>query len=633
MTQSLEMSQFFISMPLRDQLKNLLENESIINLNSDQIRHGITDISDGKLYKNLKSVSDSFLSLSFSCDGVPVFQSSKFSIWPLQCSVNEVPPEERDKNIILCGMWFGSSKPLMSSFLKPFVEECKSLGHTGLHWQDPVDHSFKTTKVYALCAICDAVARPLLQNFKQFNGEYGCGHCLHPGVRLTKDNRTVRVYPSLEEMPDRRDHSTSVEIGEVVKNTGQIILGIKGPSPVVDLPNFDLINGMVPDYMHCVLLGVCRQIATLWFDSKSCSKPWYIGLNTAKVDGNLLTIKPPSSFSRVPRSIVERRFWKAHEWQNWLLYYSLPVLKGILPNKYLYHWALLVEAVSILLGSNISQEDIDHALVAVELFVKTVESLYGADQMTFNVHSLLHLTKSVENLGPLWAQSAFMFENYNGHLLKQVKSSNAVPQQICKRIAWSRALPRIAKACSSDDVPPEVKAFYTEMTSTKRHVRNCVRYDRVTALGVAKIRPVSENDLNALYGVLDVPRASTARYYNRIVVGGEVIHSQKYTRTKKRNNSIVILRDGSVFKVSYFLCVSEDQHHLYAIGQFRNCTVQKLVRGGTVKISLNYMRTVNFPTGIRRAVDCNNIVRPCVYMNCEQSGSVVCEQIITHFCK
>lgn len=105
-TQSLEMSQFFISMPLRDQLKNLLENESIINLNSDQIRRGITDISDGKLYKNLKSVSDSFLSLSFSCDGVPVFQSSKFSIWPLQCSVNEVPPEERDKNIILlaCGL-------------------------------------------------------------------------------------------------------------------------------------------------------------------------------------------------------------------------------------------------------------------------------------------------------------------------------------------------------------------------------------------------------------------------------------------------------------------------------------------------------------------------------------------------
>ncbi|RXN38356.1 hypothetical protein ROHU_001192 [Labeo rohita] len=67
-------------------------------------------------------------------------------------------------------------------------------------------------------------------------------------------------------------------------------------------------------------------------------------------------------------------------------------------------------------------------------------------------------------------QSAFMFENYNGYLLKQVKSSNAVPQQICKRVAWSRALPRIAKACLSDDVSPEMKSFYTDMASSKHHM-------------------------------------------------------------------------------------------------------------------------------------------------------------------
>ncbi|KAI7789722.1 hypothetical protein IRJ41_011699 [Triplophysa rosa] len=625
--QSLELGQFFICMPLRDQLTVLLENEPITNICNDQSRGGITDVYDGKLYKYLKSVDDSFLSLSFNCDGVPVFKSSKFSIWPLLCSVNEVPPEERDKNVLLCALWFGSSKPLMTTFLKPFVEECKSLRQTGLQWQDPVDHSIKTVKVYALCAICDAVARPLLQNFKQFNGEYGCGHCLHPGVQVRKGKGTVRVYPCLKEMPDLRDHDTTVQIGEIAKNNENTILGIKGPSPIVDLPNFVLINGMVPDYMHCVLLGVCRQIASLWFDSKSYSKPWYIGLNTARVDGNLLAIKPPSSFSRIPRSIVERKFWKAHEWQNWLLYYSLPVLKGILPNKYLCHWALLVEGVSILLGSDIGQEDIDHAHQALELYVKSVQSLYGEDQMTYNVHSILHLTKSVENLGPLWAQSAFMFESYNGYLLKQVKSSNAVPQQICKRVAWSRALPRIAKVCSSNDVSPEMKSFYTEMTSSKHHVRNYAKYDRVTALGVPKIRPVSENDVNALHAFLDLPGTSVGRYYKIIVVNGEVIHSQTYTKTKKRNNSVVILKDGSIFKVSYFLCVSDDEHHLYAIGKFGNCTVQKLVRGCTVKISLTFMRTVHFPTGFERAVDSNDIVRPCIYINCEQCGPVVCEQI------
>lgn len=401
------------------------------------------------------------------------------------------------------------------------------------------------------------------------------------------------------------------------------MLGIKGPSPVADLPNFDIINGMVPDYMHCVLLGVCRQIATLWFDSKSCHRPWYIGLNIAKVDGNLLEIKPPSTLSRVPRSVAERRFWKAHEWQNWLLYYSVPILKGILPNKYLYHWALLVEGVSILLGADISQEEIKHAHEAVQLFVQSTESLYGKDQITYNVHSLLHLPNTVENLGPLWAQSAFMFESYNGFLLKQVKSSNAVPQQICKRVAWSRALPQIAKACSSNDVPSEVQEFYTEMTSTKRHIRNSAKYNGVTALGLPKIKQISENDLHALYGVLDVSTTSTAMYSNRVVINGEVVQSQSYTRTKKRDNSVVILRDGSVFRVAYFLCVTEDQQNLYAIGQFGNCSVQKLVRGGSVKTSLKFMRAVHFATGFKKAVASNTIVRTCIYMNSDHSNSIV----------
>ncbi len=61
--------------------------------------------------------------------------------------------------------------------------------------------------------------------------------------------------------------------------------------------------------------------------------------------------------------------------------------------------------------------------------------------------------------------------------------------------------------------------------------------------------------------------------------------------------------------------------------------MQKLVRGCTVKIALTFMKTVHFPTGFERAVDSNDIVRPCVYINCETSGPVVCEQIRTYYCK
>lgn len=102
----------------------------------------------------------------------------------------------------------------------------------------------------SLCYVCDAVARPLLQNFKQFNREYGCGLCLHSGIQHT--NWTSKVYTCLDKKPNDRDHQTTVEIREIVMTDGQTILGTKGSSAILGLPKFDLINGMVPVcYLEC----------------------------------------------------------------------------------------------------------------------------------------------------------------------------------------------------------------------------------------------------------------------------------------------------------------------------------------------------------------------------------------------
>lgn len=34
--------------------------------------------------------------------------------------------------------------------------------------------------------------------------------------------------------------------------------GVKGPSPLINMPDVDIVWGFVPDYMHSVLLGVTR---------------------------------------------------------------------------------------------------------------------------------------------------------------------------------------------------------------------------------------------------------------------------------------------------------------------------------------------------------------------------------------
>lgn len=50
--------------------------------------------------------------------------------------------------------------------------------------------------------------------------------------------------------------------------------------------------------------------------------------------------------------------------------------------------------------------------------------------MSFNVHQLLRLAKSVYKLDSLWSHSPFIFESENGHLLKLLSGSSGVPLQV-----------------------------------------------------------------------------------------------------------------------------------------------------------------------------------------------------------
>jgi hypothetical protein len=89
------------------------------------------------------------------------------------------------------------------------------------------------------------------------------------------------------------------------------VCGFKAPSPLLQLPNFDVVNGISIDSMHCIYLGVVKQLIGLWFNSKHSGEKWYCGKSVDKVDKRLLEIKPPGIVTTVPRSIEHHlKFWK-----------------------------------------------------------------------------------------------------------------------------------------------------------------------------------------------------------------------------------------------------------------------------------------------------------------------------------
>ena len=142
---SMRSGNFFLYVPLQRQLTNLLMDPEIhsqlTNRNLQDITQSnvISDITSSMLYRQLiqhHHLSCNDISITWNADGIPIFKSSKYSIWPIQCMVNELPPHLRPKNVLLTGLWFGNSKPEMNTFLKPFVNECQQLEETGFLFND-----------------------------------------------------------------------------------------------------------------------------------------------------------------------------------------------------------------------------------------------------------------------------------------------------------------------------------------------------------------------------------------------------------------------------------------------------------------------------------------------------------------
>lgn len=84
----------------------------------------------------------------------------------------------------------------------------------------------------------------------------------------------------------------------------------------------------------------------------------------------------------MPRSIKDFRSYKATEFFNWLLYYSLATLNGFMPDIYLQHWMLLVIAIYNLVRQRISISiHIKQSEELLDLFVKQIPSLYGEPEL------------------------------------------------------------------------------------------------------------------------------------------------------------------------------------------------------------------------------------------------------------
>lgn len=134
--------QFFVTLPLQVQLKEIIKQNSEILLESGlkNSTSSLLDITDGEIYRTLlnnKGNTNPKITLVMNTDGVQVFKSNTKSLWPVQIIINELPVEKRFliKNILVLGLFYDKNHPKMQHFLQPFMMELREINQTGMFLQ------------------------------------------------------------------------------------------------------------------------------------------------------------------------------------------------------------------------------------------------------------------------------------------------------------------------------------------------------------------------------------------------------------------------------------------------------------------------------------------------------------------
>nr|XP_042912670.1 uncharacterized protein LOC122272752 [Parasteatoda tepidariorum] len=549
-TKSLNDGNFFLTIPVAPQLKQLLDsrNQEEKLPKFQESKDGVlSDLNDGSGFKKFVEngiYRDGDLSVTFSTDGSAVYKSCKNTLWPIQFHLNELPLNERFDgcNTMLAGLWFGRKEPIMSTYFTPFIKEAIVL------FEEGVSIAGITRRVIFTSCVADSVAKAALQNIKQFNGKYGCPYCYHPGD-IVESNQLKYTFGTFYE---RRNSNQMKKDMIAAEQSGEIVKGVKGLTPFASLPYFDLVYGFPIDYMHCCLLGVAKLMANIWTSSTNHGNDYYLSNDKLKkVDDNIVAITPSQIISRRPRLFSDFVHWKANEWRAWMLFFCVPCLDNILPAKYVQNLSVFSSALFILLQAEVKKSDVELANQMLHQFVKDFQKLYGVLHMNFNVHLLLHLAKCVNVWGPLWLYSAFPFETGNGYLVKLIKGTKGVAKEIAQKYCLFSSIPLCIRNYNVSDEAIE----YCDKIFTFRRNKRAVKVGNITSLSQWRAFQPNEEVTNALFKVNIHP---SNILHSKKIIKDSMMFEIKPEKLKKCNDSIVKLNDNSYCEVRNFLLINND---------------------------------------------------------------------------
>ncbi|XP_052129430.1 uncharacterized protein LOC127750863 [Frankliniella occidentalis] len=576
-----------------------------------------TDVYDGSVYKSFAKDFDTkeevkVISLTVCTDGSPIFKSSALSIWPIFVMINELPPGPRFSNLLLGGLWFGKSQPNMKLFLTPFARKLTEMSY-GFTININVETEWKMEAHLLGCCV-DSGARGAVQFISTHGGYYSCNWCEIPGVYMFGAVR----YPMMPERPHLRTCRNLLDNGIAFTaavsarqrfpvdrlERAALFKGVKGVTPLAECDSFDPVDGFILEHAHCVYLGIVRNYASIWhsmLSKKGNDREDKLQL----LNERLQSLRPPIEVRRLPRILEERIKWNAKESENFLLFYSIPSVQGLIQTKYLKHWNLLVQALHLLLRNDVTVHDCNVARTLLCHFCCDIHELYGEQELTFNCHLLTHLAEHVLRWGPLWAISGMAFEDGNGALKRKIKAAKGIPNQIHRNLWQECALDVIREEFSSI----ETKVFCDSLRS-KQLLKKGVFTPSCNFMGkCVKFQPSPRESWLCTQISLDPKRCVE---YKKIIKDKCVFTSA--SKKKSRTCNVVAeLQDGSIVKIQKLL-MEVNSHTGYAtINHFQCESMYQFPEGVELPLNKQAVRRVVYEERDLQIVPVSNLKTVCVY--------------------
>lgn len=524
---------FFVTVDLEYQVRLLIENEELAKffnpcsidffMNNVSETNILKDVQDSELHKKMFQSSSDSVSYTMSTDGAPLFNMSKRSFWPLQIIFNNLPSHLRFKYVLLVGVMVVKSDPspnLINLFIDAFWKEASHLYYEGMKIKFENVNDEILLHLKPISVVADSSARPVLQNRIKYSGYFSCSYCYHEGKYI---NRAVK-YPFLENESEMRTHDSHMLDIQKSKEKKCSFRGVKGESKFCEIPTIDMVWGFPLDYMHNALLGMAESTCDDWY---KILKP----AQRKKIDEYLSEIQFPRDLQRSTEPFTTRSIWKANHWKSWLLYCSLPICSEFIPDELLEHFALYVNSIFTLLKLEITEDELKTCEKDLLTFVSQLDNFYGENRSTYNAHSSEHLPESSKKSGPMWATSAFPFENNIHKLKERINGTKSVEQQLTKKslIALKYSL-RQPEANISENAANYCKNIFSSKMCTK----SAVTAKNVTFFGA--------NPKNIFESKID-------KEFERCIYNKIVYSSVQYTRSKKWNDSVIYLKNGNFVQI------------------------------------------------------------------------------------